>query len=290
MLSLRAWWSVRAALVAPPATPTKDCTRHIWVGENFRWQKKTSIHPDCNDKNNVDFWSEVKNININLWCHSFQFLVCLTLKIPETHVISVKKAGKYGANISTNMAMSFRISAKSLKKKEKSLKKTHQTGQTPWNTLLLHHAHLHFLASESSFVLEMKTKASSVGHFAKHFFAIFLNNIFTLSSTQRGFFHTCQFHLQDKNHTSHTPLATLVQLVLRLSVGGSPFNNHVIVAAAIVASWFPTPTPLRVAWVAKVPDRELEKAWKKRQQESVSIWWVTVSKLVHLTWTVSQNW
>lgn len=51
----------------------------------------------------------------------------------------------------------------------------------------------------------------------------------------------------------------------------SPFNNHVIVAAATVASWFPTPTPLREAWVASVPDRELEKAWKKRGQEEESV-------------------
>lgn len=43
-------------------------------------------------------------------------LVCLTLKVPETHIISVKKAGKYGAKISMNMAMSLRISAKSLQK------------------------------------------------------------------------------------------------------------------------------------------------------------------------------
>ena len=43
-------------------------------------------------------------------------MVCLTLKIPEIHKISVKKAGKFGANISMNIAMSFKISAKSLKK------------------------------------------------------------------------------------------------------------------------------------------------------------------------------
>lgn len=43
----------------------------------------------------------------------------------------------------------------------------------------------------------------------------------------------------------------------------SPLSNQVIVAAATVASWFPTPTPLREAWVAKVPDRELEKAWER---------------------------
>lgn len=89
---------------------------------------------------------------------------------------------------------------------KRKVKKTHQTGQTPRDTLLLHHAHLHFLASESSFVLEMKTKSSSAGHIPKHLFAILLKKyISTLSSTQRGFFHTCQFHLQDKNHTSHTP-------------------------------------------------------------------------------------
>lgn len=45
----------------------------------------------------------------------------------------------------------------------------------------------------------------------------------------------------------------------------SPFNSQVTVAAATVASWFPTPTPLRDAWVARVPDRELEKAWGRRR-------------------------
>lgn len=63
-----------------------------------------------------------------------------------------------------------------------------------------------------------------------------------------------------ENNTLHTPLATLVQHTFRVYFEGSPFNNQVIVAAATVASWFPTPTPLREAWVAKVPDRELEKA------------------------------
>lgn len=51
---------------------------------------------------------------------------------------------------------------------------------------------------------------------------------------------------------------------------GSPFNNHVIVAAATVASWFPTPTPLREARVAKVPDRELKKACRKRENPSAT--------------------
>lgn len=51
---------------------------------------------------------------------------------------------------------------------------------------------------------------------------------------------------------------------------GSPFNNHVIVAAATVASWFPTPTPLREARVAKVPERELKKACKERENPSAT--------------------
>lgn len=71
---------------------------------------------------------------------------------------------------------------------------------------------------------------------------------------QRGFFHTCQFHLQEK-----TTLHTLI-VEKKIYFEGSPFNNHVIVAAATVASWFPTPTPLREARVAKVPERELKKA------------------------------
>lgn len=51
---------------------------------------------------------------------------------------------------------------------------------------------------------------------------------------------------------------------------GSPFSNHVIVAAATVAAWFPTPAPLREARVAKVPDRELKKACRKRGNPSAT--------------------
>lgn len=40
----------------------------------------------------------------------------------------------------------------------------------------------------------------------------------------------------------------------------SPLSSQVMVAAATVASWSPTPAPLREACVAKVPERELEKA------------------------------
>lgn len=40
----------------------------------------------------------------------------------------------------------------------------------------------------------------------------------------------------------------------------SPLSSQVMVAAATVASWSPTPAPFRQAWVAKVPERELEKA------------------------------
>lgn len=40
----------------------------------------------------------------------------------------------------------------------------------------------------------------------------------------------------------------------------SPLSSQVMVAAATVASWSPTPAPLREAWVAKVPERELKKA------------------------------
>lgn len=45
-----------------------------------------------------------------------------------------------------------------------------------------------------------------------------------------------------------------------------PLSSHVIVAAATVASWFPTPTPLSEAWVASVPDRELENALENKRQ------------------------
>ncbi len=42
------------------------------------------------------------------------FKVFFTLNIPAVHTIRVKQAGKYGASISMNMAMSLRTSAKSL--------------------------------------------------------------------------------------------------------------------------------------------------------------------------------
>ena len=41
----------------------------------------------------------------------------------------------------------------------------------------------------------------------------------------------------------------------------SPLSSQVMVAAATVASWFPTPTPLKDAWVARVPERELANAY-----------------------------
>lgn len=42
-----------------------------------------------------------------------------TLNIPAVHTIRVKQAGKYGADISMNMAMSLRTSAKSLVRNQK---------------------------------------------------------------------------------------------------------------------------------------------------------------------------
>lgn len=58
----------------------------------------------------------------------------------------------------------------------------------------------------------------------------------------------------------------------------APLNSQVAVAAATVASWFPTPTPLREACVARVPDRELEKAWKLKK---TSVWQLRVPKVQH---------
>lgn len=49
-----------------------------------------------------------------------------------------------------------------------------------------------------------------------------------------------------------------------------------MVAAATVASWFPTPTPFKEAWVAKVPERELEKACVVVNKEIAYITAVTV--------------
>lgn len=140
---------------------------------------------------------------------------------------------------------------------------TRQPGQTPNSTSLLHRAYLHFLASESSLVLQIKPRRESDSF--QDIYLQFFKNISTLFSTQIGFFHTCQFHLGEKTtlYTLHTGAAE-IQYILW------PFNNHVIVAAATVASWFPTPTPLREAWVAKVPDRELEKAWKKSGESGES--------------------
>lgn len=136
-----------------------------------------------------------------------------------------------------NMAMSFRTSAKSLKKQRKAQR--HQTGQTPKSTLLLlHHACLHFLASESSFVLEIKTKPHQLDSFQNnylHFFKI----IFTLSSTQRGFSHTCQFHLQEK-----TTLHMLSQREFILSI----LKDHLLITRSLwpqqlLPPGFPHPHP-----------------------------------------------
>lgn len=65
------------------------------------------------------------------------------------------------------------------KKSEETKRKaqTGQTGQTPKNTLLLHHAYLHFLASESSLVLEIKTKPQQLDPF-QNIYSYFFKNIF----------------------------------------------------------------------------------------------------------------
>lgn len=84
-----------------------------------------------------------------------------------------------------------------------------------------------------------------------------LNNIYPFLHAKRILPHM-PVPSAGENNTSHTAHATLVSQ--KIYFQGSPFNNHVIVAAATVASWFPTPTPLREARVAKVPERELKKA------------------------------
>lgn len=83
----------------------------------------------------------------------YSYLNCLfTLKTPAVHTTRVKQAGKYGARISMNIAMSLRTSANSLKKKIlifNSLPKTNCTRLLAY----VNHAYLHFLASESSLLL-----------------------------------------------------------------------------------------------------------------------------------------
>ncbi|KAK0153742.1 Transmembrane protein 265 [Merluccius polli] len=66
--------------------------------------------------------------------------------------------------------------------------------------------------------------------------------------TQTGSFPASQFHLQQNNNTDF--------------IKGS---NQVTVAAATVASRFPTPTPLSEACVARVPDSELENACVRKR-------------------------
>lgn len=129
------------------------------------------------------------------------------------------------------------------KKSEEAKRKvqTRQTGQTPENTLLLQHAYLHFLASESSLVLEIKTKPSSVG-LISNIFISFKKYIYPFLHANRILPHM-PVPSAGENNTLHTPSPQK----FRVYFEGSPFNNHVIVAAATVASWFPTPKPLREA-------------------------------------------
>lgn len=83
------------------------------------------------------------------------------MNIPAVHTIRVKKAGEYGASISMNMAMSLRTSAKSLVRKEKTeLNTSHGFMMTRLIFFKFMHAYLHFLASESSLVLEQRQKKS----------------------------------------------------------------------------------------------------------------------------------
>lgn len=120
---------------------------------------------------------------------------------------------------------------------------------------------LHFLASESSLLLRHTHTQRLIIHqkwLLCDWIQVHVNSPFVpgkeyppqhSSPICRG-----QHHLEDA--------LTLQEQSDVMSLYFSPFNNQVTVAAATVASWLPTPTPLREAWVARVPDRELEKAWE----------------------------
>lgn len=188
--------------------------------------------------------------------------------------MSVKKAGKYGANISMNMATSLRTSAKSLQKQPrrtfKKPKLANLAKQWP-----LRRAYLHFLASESSLFLEIKQK-SHQRWTRLHSRGFLYFKIFTLSSMQRGFFHTCRFHLQEKSapHALHSPHEGNRRCV---------FKAHLLVTTS---SWLQQPWPPgsqpQHLWGKPGWPKSLTESWRRpaksarARQPPVSMWRVTV--------------
>lgn len=200
MLSLRAWWTVRAALVAPPATPTMDWRRQTWL---------------------------VVSILNHIWLNSFQFL--FTLNTPAVHTISVKKAGKCGANISMNMAMSLRTSAKSLARNKQ---KGHSTSngfmimtRLPFFFFFLCIACTPRIPPCFGLRVQFTPGRRRQKLIMKRNFHQWLRSTnkrktegvayeCTLSAKRRWFFPTCRFHLQEQTLDCklHSPCQTNVNL------------------------------------------------------------------------------
>lgn len=185
--------------------------------------------------------------------------------------MSVKKAGKYGANISMNMATSLRTSAKSLQKqprrtfkKPKLCKAMAAASRVP----PLFGLRVEFSPGNKDKSHQRWTRLHSRG------FLYF--KIFTLSSMQRGFFHTCRFHLQEKSapHALHSPHEGNRRCV---------FKAHLLVTTS---SWLQQPWPPgsqpQHLWGKPGWPKSLTESWRRpaksarTRQPPVSMWRVTV--------------
>lgn len=145
--------------------------------------------------------------------------------------MSVKKAGKDGANISMNMATSLRTSAKSLQKQPRRTFKNTKLGKLCKAMAAAPRVPPLFgLRVEFSPGNKDKSHQRWTRLHSRRFLYF---KIFTLSSMQRGFFHTCRFHLREKSAPSRTALATRGEQKVC-------FEAHLLVTTS---SWLQQPWP-----------------------------------------------
>lgn len=133
-------------------------------------------------------------------------------------------------------------------------------------------------------------KTSSVGLISEHLFAILQKHIYPFLHAKRILPHM-PVPSAGENYTSHTPFRQRHTA----NIQSLCWSYHLLVTT----SWWlqlplPPGSPRQHLWGTpewlKSPTESWKRPERRVEEERVSIWWVTVSKLAHLTWTVSQNW
>lgn len=127
-------------------------------------------------------------------------------------------------------------------KKSEETKKNAQTNQTGQTAAAAASCIPPLFSLRVEFSPGHKDKTSSAALISKQLFAFLYNYIYPFLHAKRILPHMPVPSARE-NNTLHAGTAKIHMVYFE----GSPFNNHVIVAAATVASWSPTPTPLREA-------------------------------------------